>query len=183
MWRLLWVADTGKHINRPKFNGAAARNETLSRVIDPERSRRSVYLRIPACHTRWWSRGSERRTRASAAGTVPASCILSAWAGVAKWKIKGWEPRCPESAFRTGPAGTWPQSRSPRLGSGSRTSPAGGKPWRAGGDGKRGKEGEVGYGVRRQRPERGNDRLHDPRVRNHGVGIIMCFHLIPAVVA
>lgn len=33
------------------------------------------------------------------------------------------------------------------------------------------------------RHKRGNDRLHDPGVRNHGVGVIMCFHLIPAVVA
>lgn len=34
-----------------------------------------------------------------------------------------------------------------------------------------------------KRQERGNGRVHDPGVRNHGVRIIMCFHLIPAFVA
>lgn len=41
----------------------------------------------------------------------------------------------------------------------------------------------VSGGKKNKRQARRKDRVHDPRWRNHGVGIVMCFHLIPAVVA
>lgn len=88
------------------------------------------YLHILVCHIYWWWTVSSRRRQASAEDTVPAFCILCVLvklAGRRTWgsrrRFPGWEPW-------TGRAGRWPQTPWLRLGSGSRTSPAVGRPSR-----------------------------------------------------
>lgn len=145
-----------------------------------------LYLRIPSCRKYWWWTVSERKTRAFAADTVRVFCILFVWAEVVKRQTIGWRPRFPSWALRTGRAGSWPQTLSPRLGSGSRKSPAAGKPWRPGGE-----TGEEREGVRcarcqgREEKEKKQERRWLgtwPSYEKSRGWIIMCFHLIPAVV-
>ncbi len=147
-----------------------------------------VYLHIPGCHICWWWRVFGRKTRASAAGTVPVFCILCVWGEVVKPRTGGWEPRWPNLTRRTGPAGRWPRILWPRPGSGSRKSPGGGMPWRSeeetkvkgrGRSGRRCQEKEE-----KHKERRGNEWAFMTQLSEKSRGwIIMCFHLIPAVVA
>lgn len=140
------------------------------------KGRPAVYLSIPVCHIRWRWTVSGRRTRALAADTVRVFCIPCAWAEFVKRQIRGSEPRSPDSKPRTRRAGRRPQTLSPRLGSGSRKSPAGGMPWLDRRGRERGREGErkkraTVSGERRKRQERERKWLGTwpNSVRNHGV--------------